>query len=82
MGTHIGGLNSTGNDSSNDNGNTTTTVNTNSSATATASSIEGGTAGGVNGIGASRRRIVWILPRANEVQFEYVKRCESCPRLQ
>lgn len=28
-----------------------------------------------------RRRIVWILPRANDVDFEYVKRCESCPRL-
>lgn len=29
----------------------------------------------------ANRRIVWILPRANEVQIEYVKRCESCPRL-
>lgn len=28
-----------------------------------------------------RRKIVWILPRADGVTFEYVKRCESCPEL-
>lgn len=78
MGTHIRGING----DSNDNGNTITTVNIDASATATGISTDGGIDGGINANGGNRRRIVWILPRANEVQFEYVKRCESCPRLQ
>ncbi len=32
-------------------------------------------------LAAPHRRIVWILPRGDDVHFEYVKRCESCPRL-
>lgn len=34
-----------------------------------------------NDIGDECRKIVWILPRADGVTFEYVKRCESCPQL-
>jgi len=73
-----------GNINSNGNANTTATLDIDASATATVSSTDPATEGVINGSGngGSRRRIVWILPRANEVQFEYVKRCESCPRLQ